>query len=120
MKCNELQYSLWAEVLVSGVYTDTQNPPPYPMFGKACQTKSTVNQSTSGSLAGPTTNLTLSPETWTIELRGKCIDQIKEIVKLHDIGALSDAEFERERLYYVNRMQELSNVVWCSVIHECT
>ena len=26
---NELQYRLWAEVLVSGVYTDTQNPPPY-------------------------------------------------------------------------------------------
>ena len=37
VKFNELQYRLWAEVLVSGVYTDTQNPPPYPMFGKARQ-----------------------------------------------------------------------------------
>ena len=42
-----------------------------------------------------------------IELRGKCIDQMKEKVKLHETGALSDAEFERERLYYVNKMQEL-------------
>ena len=106
VKFNELQYRLWAEVLVSGVYTDTQNPPPYPMFGKARQTKPTVNECTSGSLAEPTTT-TLSPGTRAIELRGKCIDQIKEIVKLHDIGALSDAEFERERLYYVNKMQEL-------------
>ena len=91
---------------MSGVYTDTQNPPPYPMFGKARRTKSAVNQSTSES-PGPPSNLTLSPGTRAIELRGKCIDQIKEIVKLHEIGVLSDTEFERERLYYVNKMQEL-------------
>ena len=105
-KFNELQYRLWAEVLVSGVYTDTQNPPPYPVFGKARKTKSALNQCTSES-PGPPSNLTLSPGTRAIELRGKCIDQIKEIVKLHEIGALSDTEFERERLYYANKMQEL-------------
>ena len=89
-KFNELQYRLWAEVLVSGVYTDTQNPPPYPMFGKPCKTKSAVNQCTNESPGAPS-NLTLSPGTRAIELRGKCIDQIKEIVKLHEIGALSDS-----------------------------
>ena len=41
-KFNELQYRLWAEALVSGVYTDTQNPPPHLMFGKARTIKSTV------------------------------------------------------------------------------
>ena len=30
-----------------------------------------------------------------------------EVLVLHEIGALSDTEFERERLYYVNKMQEL-------------
>ena len=105
-KFNELQYQLWAEVLVSGVYTDTQDSPPYPMFGKGRKTKSTVNEGTSDS-PRPTINLMLSPGTQAIELRGKYIDQIKEIVKLHEIGALSDAKFERERLYYVNKMQEL-------------
>lgn len=33
-KYNELQYRLWSEVVVSGMYSDKQNPPPYPMFGR--------------------------------------------------------------------------------------
>ena len=37
----EQEYRQWAEVLVSGMYTDTQNPPPYPMFGKARKLLST-------------------------------------------------------------------------------
>ena len=76
------------------------------MFGKGRKAKSAVNQDNS-KIPMPTTSLTLSPGTRPIELRGMCIDQIKETVKLHEIGALSDTEFERERLYYVNKMQEL-------------
>ena len=94
MKFNELQYRMWAEVLVSGAYSDTQNPPPYPMFGKARQTKSAVNQSTTAN-PGPA-NLTLSPGTRAIELRGKCIEQIKEIISLRDIGALSEEELKEK------------------------
>ena len=61
-KFNELQYQLWAEVLVSGVYTDTQDSPPYPLFGKGRKTKSAVNQGTNDR-PRPTTNLTMSPGT---------------------------------------------------------
>ena len=61
-KYNELQYRLWAEVLVSGVYTDTEDPPPYPMFGKGHKAKSAVNQDNS-KIPMPATSLTLSPGT---------------------------------------------------------
>ena len=100
-KYNELQYRLWAEVIVSGMHSDQQNPPKYPMFGAPRNITKSPAKAKQGACS------TTSPGSQTIELRGKCIQQIKELVSLRDMGALNEEEFERERLYYVNKMQEL-------------
>ena len=68
---------------------------------------SAYQPSTNFSLASNSAYVTNAGVANEIELRGRCIDQMKELVKLHESGVLSDAEFERERLYYVNKMQEL-------------
>lgn len=102
-KYNELQYRLWSEVVVSGMHTDMHKPPSYPMFGGPRKTP--VKQHTD-SQASPSTSTAISPASRTMELRGKCIAHIKELVELRDVGALTQEEFDKERQFYIKKMDE--------------
>ena len=102
-KYNELQYRLWSEVVVSGMHTDMQKPPSYPMFGGPHKTP--VKQHTD-SQASPSTSTAISLASRTMELRGKCIAHIKELVELRDAGALTQEEFDKQRQFYIKKMDE--------------
>ena len=100
-KYNELQHHLWSEVVVLGIHTHMHHPPSYPMFGGPHKTP--VKQCPD-SQASPSP--TLSPGTSTMELRGKCIAHIKELVGLRDAGALTQEEFDKERQFYIKKMDK--------------
>ena len=102
-KYNELQYRLWSEVVVSGMHTDMHKPPSYPMFGGP---RKTPVKQRSDSQTSPTTSTAISPASRTMELRGKCISHIKELVGLRDVGALTQEEFDKERQFYIKKMDE--------------
>jgi len=50
-----------------------------------------------------------SSPTKSVELRGKYIQQLKEMVNLHDIGALTDEEYEEQRSVVVSLMRKLTS-----------
>ena len=104
-----------------------KNPPPVPMFGahhprgrpspgnladaltdvadkiasaSALSPAATPTRSPSGSLSSPSKS---------VELRGKYIQQLKDIVNLRDIGALTDVEYEEQRSVLVNLMRKVSS-----------
>lgn len=107
-KYNELQYRLWSEVVVSGMHTDMHNPPSYPMF--VGPRKIPVKQRTNAE-ASPSTTTAISLASRTMELRGKCITHIKELVELRDAGALTPEEFDKE-WQFISRK-------WMSIVKNC-
>ena len=112
-----VQYAMWAEMLVGGGHDSMDNPPPTPMFGAARargKTKSGVNNMTEAftALAGSIAEV-ISPKqassdspTKAVNLRGKYIQQLKELVNLRDIGALTDDEYQEHRSAVVNLMRK--------------
>lgn len=100
-------------------------PPPVPMFGA----HRPRGRTSTGNLADALTEVAgkiasaLSPPTCqthdpsgtysspnkSVELRGKYIHQLKEIVNLRDIGALTDEEYEEQRSVLVSLMRKLSS-----------
>lgn len=122
-KYSSTQYALWAEMIVGGTHESMDEPPPVPMFGSHCP----CGRPTTGNLAealtdvadkiasalSPTTSLTCSSSgsysspSKSVELQGKYNQQLKELVNLHDIGALTDEEYDEQRLVIVNLMQKL-------------
>ena len=67
--------------------------------------KTPVKQRTNAE-ASPSTTTAISPASRTMELRGKCITHIEELVELRDAGALTPEEFDKERLFYIKKMDE--------------
>ena len=112
-----VQYTMWAEMIVAGSHESLEEPPQCPMFG----TKRPRGQASSlavltdiaGKLASavsPQISSTPNPNfpTRLVDLRGKYLQQLKEIVHLRDIGALTPAEYEEHRAV-VNLMRKLSS-----------
>ena len=120
-----VQYALWAEMIVEGTHESTDEPPSVPMFGS----RRPRGRPTSGNLSETLTDVAdkfasaLSPTTSSTcrssgsysspskpaELPGKYMQQLKELVTLHDIDALTDEEYDEQRLVIVNLMRKLSS-----------
>ena len=111
-----VQYSLWAEMIVAGTHESKDSPPPVPMFGaNRPRGKSNRFEETLSDVAGKIATA-LSPHSSSesspcksAELRGKYIQQLKEMVNLKELGALTEGEYEEHRLIVVNLMKKLSN-----------
>ncbi len=123
-KYSSVQYALWAEMIVGGTHECLDEPPPVPMFGahRPRGRPSTGNLADSltdvagkiASALSPTTSQTPNPSgnyssTKSVELRGKYIGQLREMVNLHDIGTLTDEGYEEQRSVVVNLMRKLSS-----------
>ena len=127
-----VQYALWAETIVAGTHESLEEPPPVPMFGAqrprghsrgsgnltdaltvmadklATALTQPNNPSASGTISSPNSSSGnyCSPSK-SAELRGKYIHQLRELVDLRDIGALTGEEFEDQRCAIVNLMKKL-------------
>ena len=123
-KFSNVQYALWAEMILGGTHESTDDPPPVPMFGA----QRPRGRSSTGNLADALTDVAdkiasaLSPvsaracspsgqysPSKSVELRGKYMQQLKEMVNLRDIGALTSDEYEEQRSVVVNLMRQLSS-----------
>lgn len=112
-----VQYSLWAEMIVAGTHESTDDPPRVPMFGSnRPRGRSNRLEETLTDVAGkiatalspvPNPQNLLSSPIKSAELRGKYIQQLKEIVNLRDLGALTENEYEEHRSIIVNLMKKL-------------
>ena len=114
-----VQYAMWAEMIVGGGHDSMDEPPPTPMFGAARargRTNAGVSNMTEAftALAGSLAEV-ISPKqansdspTKAVNLRGKYIQQLKELVNLHDIGALTEDEYQEHRSAVVNLMRKLN------------
>lgn len=118
-----VQYRLWAEMKIAGTWSSLEEVPPYPMFGQ----KKHRGLSASGELNEALTGLAksisvaLSPQpstshggstatrspTKTANLRSKYMEQLSDLVKLREIGALSNEEYEDQRQVIVDSMRRL-------------
>ena len=123
---SNVQYALWAEMMVGGTHESTDEPPPVPMFGAnrprgrpssgnpadaltEVAGKIASALSPDGSRQARTSVGNYSSPTKSVELRGKYIQQLKEMVNLHDIGALTDEEYEEQRSVVVSLMRKLTS-----------
>ena len=125
-KYSTLQYRLWAEMFINDMHKTLDTAPPYPLFGEEKRPRAS---SASGQLNDALTGLansiavalvpnqlqqsarsssTASP-TKTAQLRSKYMEQLKDLIKLRDIGALTPEEYEDERKVIVNSMKKLKN-----------
>ena len=113
-----VQYTMWAEMIVAGSHESLDDPPQCPPFGakRSCGQSNNLAVTLSD-LAGKLVNA-VSPQTSTnpnpnsptklVDLRGKYLQQLKEMVHLRDIGALTPAEYEEHRAV-INLMRKLSS-----------
>ena len=124
-KYSGVQYALWAEMIVGGTHDSMDEAPPVPMFGA----NRPHGRPSTGNLADALTDVAdrianafsptasrahnpsgnFSSPNKSVELRGKYIQQLKEMVNLRDIGALTDEEYEEQRSVVVNLMRKLSS-----------
>ena len=118
-KYSQLQYRLWAEMFINETHKSLEVPP-YPMFGEEKRPRTT---SASGQLNEALTGLAnsiavaLAPNqvqqgvssstTKTAQLRSKYMEQLANLVKLHDIGTLTTDEYEEERKVVISSMRKL-------------
>lgn len=122
-----VQYALWAETIVAGTHESLEEPPPVPMFGAQRphgNSRSSGNlteaftvmadklttaftaQPRNSALSSPSSSSYSSPSK-SAELRGKYLQQLRELVELRDIGALTEEEYEEQRFGLVNLMKKL-------------
>lgn len=108
-KYTRMQYRIWSEMVVGGVYKDCDIPPSTTMFKRSGGTfnsagwkkedlKQALTQIASAvtpTRSGCSSNST-SPAR-AIEGRSKCYRQLAELKNLRDSGVLSDEQFEFER-----------------------
>ena len=113
-------------MIVGGTHESLDEPPPVPMFGaqrprgrpstgNLADALTDVADKITNALSPPTSqprnlsgNYSQSPSK-SVELRGKYIQQLKEMVNLRDIGALTAEEYEEQRSVVVNLMRKLSS-----------
>ncbi len=100
-----MQYRVWAEMIVGGVHTSTDNSPTSTMFiraGGGTKKKSDLPyNSITGSGNSPAK---------TIENRSKCYKQLSDLKNLLDTGVLSLAEFDEEKATVISALQRLKEV----------
>ena len=122
-KYSAVQYRLWAEMYLNGTHRTLEEVPRYPMFG---QKRRPRGSSSSGQLNEALTGLAnsivsaFSPNrtqqpissgsspSKIANLRSKYMEQLSELVKLREIGALTAEEYEEERLTVVKSMRGLN------------
>ena len=117
---------LWAEMFINETHKSLDDAPPYPMFGaerrpRANSASGQLNEALTGlanSIAVALTpnqtqqmasSSTSSSPTKTAQLRSKYMEQLADLVKLRDIGALTPDEYEEERKIIVSSMRKLMN-----------
>lgn len=122
-----VQYSLWAEMLVGETHDSLDSPPDVPMFGmkrvrgRASTSTSDLNAALTGmadrivtalsprAAPLPTSSYTNSNSpSKNVELRSKYMQQLRELVNLREIGALTSEEYEDQRLTLVDLMKKLN------------
>ena len=123
-KYNGCQYRLWAEMVFAGVHTDKEEPPQVPMFGnqrKHTRTTSNSGADLSDALTGvaiaiknafsPDSQRDLSKHAFSpskaVDMRSKYIQQLKDLMSLHEMGGLTTEEYEEERCIIVRQMRKL-------------
>lgn len=124
-KYSSVQYALWSEMIVGGTHENMDEPPLVPMFGA----QRPRGRASAGNLTEVITDVAdkivsvLSPvatptrkssgncssPSKSVELRGKYIQQLKDLVNLRDIGALTEEEYEEQRSELVSLMRRLSS-----------
>lgn len=115
-----VQYSLWAEMMVAGTHDSSEEPPPVPMFGanrprgRSNRLGETLNDvadkivtALSPTPSKSSSGSSLSSPTKSADLRGKYLQQLKEVVNLRELGALTEDEYQEHRLIIVNLMKKL-------------
>ena len=103
------------------------NPPDVPMFGlKRVCGRSTCSSDLNAALTGMANSIVtvLSPQvpvcpsgsginsnspSKSVELRSKYMQQLRELVNLHEIGALTTEEYEDQRRTLVDLMKKLNS-----------
>ncbi len=124
-KYSAVQYRLWAEMIVGGVHEGLTEAPSAPMFGtkRPCgqsgqseltealtgmaNTIATALSPTSNQRGSSTASTSCASPNKTSDLRSKYIRQLKELVELHKIGALSDEEYQEQRHAVVGLLRQL-------------
>ena len=113
-----VQYAMWAEMLVGGGHDSMDEPPPAPMFGMS-RVRGKPGSSMSDAftvLAGSIANA-LSPlpkeinhnsPTKSVTLRGKYMEQLRDLVHLKEIGALTEEEYQEQRVTIVKLLRKLA------------
>lgn len=120
-----VQYRLWAEMKMGHTWDSLEKAPPYPMFGekrhRGHSASGELNEALTGlakSIVGylsPQTNTshasssssaTLSPAK-TAQLRSKYMEQLSDLVKLREIQALTEEEYDEQRKVIVESMRKL-------------
>lgn len=108
---------------ITGMWNSLEDVPPYPMFGEHRKQKvysasgelgealTSLARSVSFALSPPqpattSSSITRSP-TKTANLRSKYMEQLSELLKLRENGALSTDEYEEQRQVVVNSMRSL-------------
>ena len=117
-----VQYAMWAEMLVGGGHDSMDEPPAAPMFGAARArgkpSPSNANlteafKAMAGSIADalsprPVSSSGSDSPSKAVNLRGKYIQQLKDLVNLKEIGALTEDEYQEHRSVIVNLMRKLN------------
>ena len=121
-KFNSCQYRLWAEMVFSGIHESMEEPPQVPMFGAQRKRASPRGGSPDGNLSNALTGvaaairdvlspqpnrISLSSPSKAVDLRSKYLQQLKDVLSLHDMGGLTDEEYEEERSTIVRQMRKL-------------
>jgi hypothetical protein len=111
-----IQFSVWAETIAAGNHDSLDNPPTGIMnFGSRPRGRSSnfeeaftnaVGKLASAISPTPVTRGVNSPSK-SVELRGKYLQQLKELVNLREIGALTENEYEEHRSIIVDQMRKL-------------
>ncbi len=114
-----VQYAMRAEMLVGGGHESMDEPPPAPMFGSS-RARGKLGSSMTDAftvLAGSIANALSPPKrketnhdspTKSVTLRGKYIEQLRDLVHLKEICALTEEEYQEQRLTVVNLLRKLA------------
>ena len=110
------QFTIWAETIAAGNHESLDNPPTRILnFGSRPRGRSSnfeeaftnaVGKLASAISPTPVTRGVNSPSK-SVELRGKYLQQLKELVNLCDVGALTEDEYEEHRSIIVDQMRKL-------------
>ena len=109
----------------AGVHKDKDEPPHVPMFGsqRKCSTSSNSGTDLSNALTNVAVAITnaLRPDSQrgspaqshafspskAVNMRTKYIQQLKDLLSLHEMGGLTTEEYEEERAIVVRQMRKL-------------